>query len=236
MWGQADFDGEKYTLGGIIPTRVGTSLQLDAGVLLKKDHPHACGDKFATSLMLLIKSGSSPRVWGQDFFFGRLRTFRRIIPTRVGTSYRAERTGNSGGDHPHACGDKLCTINGTGKHTGSSPRVWGQEREDNRNSVTAGIIPTRVGTRNITALAGITVRDHPHACGDKKQYGRKPLKRAGSSPRVWGQDGKKCFYRHSPRIIPTRVGTSKSSAQRFLYPWDHPHACGDKMSRLKSPR
>ena len=28
-----------------------------------------------------------------------------------------------------------------------------------------------------------------------------------------------------------RVGTSKSSTQRFPCLWDHPHACGDKLKK-----
>ena len=52
------------------------------------------------------------------------------------------------------------------------------------------------------------MRDHPHACGDKLNIYNNHLRRAGSSPRVWGQ------VKHIPHkirfvgIIPTRVGTS----------------------------
>ena len=45
---------------------------------------------------------------------------------------------------------------------------------------------------------------------------------------MWGQVKAEQEKEVSQGIIPTRVGTSKSSVQHFRCPWDHPHACGDK--------
>ena len=62
----------------------------------------------------------------------------------------------------------------------------------------------------------------------------------GSSPRVWGQaldyiSGVACA-----RIIPTRVGTSVFKCACYKISQDHPHACGDKVSKIRylkpSPR
>ena len=54
--------------------------------------------------------GSSPRVWGQDFFDVSFNASYRIIPTRMGT--RTATQGNFAGawDHPHAYGDKFFSI------------------------------------------------------------------------------------------------------------------------------
>ena len=49
----------------IIPTRVGTSLSVRFFKDRKRDHPHACGDKFNKEIERQIAEGSSPRVWGQ---------------------------------------------------------------------------------------------------------------------------------------------------------------------------
>ena len=64
VWGQGRFapDGVSYT--GIIPTRVGTSISAGRTARLKRDHPHACGDK-SKQLTRKAEEGSSPRVWGQ---------------------------------------------------------------------------------------------------------------------------------------------------------------------------
>ena len=72
-------------------------------------------------------SGSSPRVWGQEERRVHKRSQARIIPTRVGTSFRHLYSGNIAQDHPHACGDKKLLPKQIKGGTGSSPRVWGQE-------------------------------------------------------------------------------------------------------------
>ena len=65
VWGQGRFYSCWVCIGGIIPTRVGTSLSVKASSQISKDHPHACGDKYAQYSIASLKAGSSPRVWGQ---------------------------------------------------------------------------------------------------------------------------------------------------------------------------
>ena len=72
-----------------------------------KDHPHACGDKPTLFAASNDKGGSSPRVWGQDKRAWNNYTYRRIIPTRVGTRKKKQKKSQSTTDHPHACGDKI---------------------------------------------------------------------------------------------------------------------------------
>ena len=69
----------------IIPTRVGTSRIQLRHFQLRKDHPHACGDKHPSPRKNLVLLGSSPRVWGQDLVRPRAQGHNGIIPTRVGT-------------------------------------------------------------------------------------------------------------------------------------------------------
>ena len=52
--------------GRIIPTRMGTSEVSAEYLSIKKDHPHAYGDKRIKKILKGIAKGSSPRVWGQD--------------------------------------------------------------------------------------------------------------------------------------------------------------------------
>ncbi len=111
---------------------------------------------------------------------------------------------------------------------GSSPRVWGQEHISLMCLLMQGIIPTRVGTRATSDLTSSSVGDHPHACGDKIWALFLAFSYLGSSPRVWGQvtQGAAVFFRDG--IIPTRVGTRRTSRLMQDVCWDHPHACGDK--------
>ena len=86
VWGQAESCTAALYSARIIPTRVGTSHSRFLSLQLRKDHPHACGDKKGVLLGYLQVPGSSPRVWGQVGSRPSGRKGVRIIPTRVGTS------------------------------------------------------------------------------------------------------------------------------------------------------
>ena len=90
----------------IIPTRMGTR---------ENSHPNP-----------LFLSGSSPRVWGQEFITVRIGKLKRIIPTRMGTSALINDCFLLVEDHPHAYGDKDRRSPKAVMKVGSSPRVWGQ--------------------------------------------------------------------------------------------------------------
>ena len=212
MWGQEYRRGVKVTDKGIIPTRVGTRTLFENKASWNKDHPHACGDKVSVPTVFLAERGSSPRVWGQDYFTHGWSIYWRIIPTRVGTSCCVRVRYAQLRDHPHACGDKIVFRSFAPLVSGSSPRVWGQVFVGNFYLSNAGIIPTRVGTSSAMRFIKAERKDHPHACGDKVTIFSMKLDTPGSSPRVWGQEGgDKYGHKHN---------------------WDHPHACGDKLQPL----
>ena len=64
----------------------------------------------------------------------------------MGTRTGIEGRRNAATDHPHAYGDKDTYGYNPDRHIGSSPRVWGQVAVEEGTVVTAGIIPTRMGT------------------------------------------------------------------------------------------
>ena len=148
--------------------RVGTSPFHLVFVFIMEDHPHACGDKVHCICDAVIAQGSSPCVWGQDRFFTDLSDSLRIIPMRVGTSPRLHHGQCALQDHPHACGDKLQVKCHASYRQGSSPCVWGQACVLVDKDFFQRIIPMRVGTSRMLSVAFFQVRDHPHACGDKK--------------------------------------------------------------------
>ncbi len=228
VWGQVLDEVNELPLTGIIPTRVGTRTCCLCLYRYLQDHPHACGDKNSGILPSPSEQGSSPRVWGQGVACKAVITAVGIIPTRVGTSVSRLCWASAGKDHPHACGDKHCPKMRAEVARGSSPRVWGQVAGQLARVVSAGIIPTRVGTRVFTHTNFFACKDHPHACGDK-QYRLLPTMRfLGSSPRVWGQAFFGSLFSALCGIIPTRVGTSCRHIVRVYAHRDHPHACGDK--------
>ena len=89
----------------------------------------------------------------------------------------------------------------------------------------------RVGTRKLLATSTIIPRDHPHACGDKKNQYYDTQKKVGSSPCVWGQVRSIRYLPDSVGIIPMRVGTRSANEYMETVTRDHPHACGDKAGR-----
>ena len=167
MWGQVNYKFMLCLPYRIIPTRVGTRTYYKRQRYKPWDHPHACGDKQPADIPLLCLSGSSPRVWGQDRWAVGYTLTPRIIPTRVGTRTCYSSCNTNSWDHPHACGDKISTLSWHLTYPGSSPRVWGQELFSYRCWSQQRIIPTRVGTRQNGVEGFDSVKDHPHACGDK---------------------------------------------------------------------
>ena len=65
----------------------------------------------------------------------------------------------------------------------------------------------RVGTRIVFYVRYKTIRDHPHACGDKDYKSALTYPATGSSPCVWGQAVSDIVTVPFSRIIPMRVGT-----------------------------
>ena len=86
--------------------------------------------------------------------------------------------------------------------------MWGQVATPDANTIRSRIIPTRVGTSDITSCPDVITGDHPHACGDKVAVFLRIVYKQGSSPRVWGQEEVKMLIETEIGIIPTRVGLS----------------------------
>ena len=129
----------------------------------------------------------------------------------MGTSTFSKNTGRCLQDHPHAYGDKLIPLLQSIIKLGSSPRVWGQDLRSCNTAVFDGIIPTRMGTRSLFHSSPFSIRDHPHAYGDKLNFSPRLLIGIGSSPRVWGQVWHKQRAVYQRGIIPTRMGTRISA-------------------------
>ena len=112
-----------------------------------EDHPHAYGDK--------------------NVILHSIQNIKRIIPTRMGTSYHRFAFKMATPDHPHAYGDKFDVPMSPAMYSGSSPRVWGQAKAIAASAMLVGIIPTRMGTSCPYPDKIIIFWDHPHAYGDK---------------------------------------------------------------------
>ena len=85
VWGQENINLDTENVQRIIPMRVGTSKAYKMPLILKRDHPHACGDKTLGKATDTYQKGSSPCVWGQVLNSAKQQPPIGIIPMRVGT-------------------------------------------------------------------------------------------------------------------------------------------------------
>ena len=169
VWGQAQYCFAVAHGHRIIPMRVGTRTLTCTDLQLMRDHPHACGDKSLRIFPAKLRRGSSPCVWGQVTSVKLPCGVSRIIPMRVGTSTYPFCYLKVHKDHPHACGDKVSGSPESCTAAGSSPCVWGQAARNTFAFKPFRIIPMRVGTSAVLPARRGLIRDHPHACGDKRR-------------------------------------------------------------------
>ena len=110
---------------------------------------------------------------------------------------------------------------------GSSPRVWGYLPSNPLHKGNGRVVPARVGI-SLIVLGLNPYRDRrPRAGGDISDPGKMCRNTEGSSPRVWGYlQGSR--GRLSPdRVVPARVGISRSGANVADRAESRPRACGD---------
>ena len=128
-----------------IPTRVGNTSTPALPKLRNSVHPHACGEHLHLCGHHVLRSGSSPRVWGTLVLNENETQDYRFIPTRVGNTGYPRPAGRGWPVHPHACGEHFQGILLQSSSTGSSPRVWGTQSPSATQRRRTRFIPTRVG-------------------------------------------------------------------------------------------
>ena len=91
------------------------------------EHPHACGGNKNLTRQNAYDIGTSPRVWGKLPSLHPHERRPRNIPTRVGETQTAARSGRTAAEHPHACGGNGAYGGAGTSQNGTSPRVWGKQ-------------------------------------------------------------------------------------------------------------
>jgi len=166
VWGNRGAKMPMLKVTRAIPTRVGKSAIGLGATNNVTGHPHACGEILIGCNLPAAEIGPSPRVWGNQVEQVALGVLLRAIPTRVGKSL--QRRGGDATDtgHPHACGEIAAMNLAASIVVGPSPRVWGNQRADDRGTVPARAIPTRVGKSGQAVPWLAPWPGHPHACGE----------------------------------------------------------------------
>ena len=125
VWGTHGTMHRRFANSRFIPTRVGNTFPDRRAGNLPPVHPHACGEHSSGTTCNGIARGSSPRVWGTQFYLQAWHWLIRFIPTRVGNTWKSPNGGWDVTVHPHACGEHISRTILAGVNSGSSPRVWG---------------------------------------------------------------------------------------------------------------
>ncbi len=195
VWGTRPTLEHVGELFRFIPTCVGNTHGQDYLIKAQSVHPHVCGEHLTACLLLIIVSGSSPRVWGTLLVPPVLKGPARFIPTCVGNTMRRVPTIQVHPVHPHVCGEHMDKHELREMLRGSSPRVWGTRPENPGTPSQSRFIPTCVGntTKNLTGKAREAV--HPHVCGEHMDSRCSSSALRGSSPRVWGTPTLSLFSR-----------------------------------------
>ena len=176
-------------MGRFIPTRVGNTYWLTAGIARKAVHPHASGEHINETDEHQAIGGSSPREWGTPPCCSTALGLRRFIPTRVGNTIDCDAGNIIRAVHPHASGEhKRLQIPAIHKD-GSSPREWGTPDNDPVATIYNRFIPTRVGNTSFRFIMFYVLQVHPHASGEHVCPAPITLNMPGSSPREWGTLG-----------------------------------------------
>ena len=256
VWGTPPSGPVNVNVKGLIPTGVGNTSSGVGNCRCPGAHPHGRGEHGTSSTYSPLESGSSPRVWGTrpTFFwdvptmgssprvwgthrgFYRFGRYRGLILTGVGNTTRGSSNRSPDSAHPHGCGEHLSCSTVENFHLGSSPRVWGTRIAFDDGDVLPRLIPTGVGNTTGPTCPRLSFPAHPHGCGEHEGYNQRPLRSAGSSPRVWGTPTFQRVDRVHVGLIPTGVGNTSSFSTRPCCQSAHPHGCGEHNTVVSTVR
>ena len=91
--------------------------------------------------------------------------------------------------------------------------------------------PLRIrGKSTALVFAAPTAEDHPRACGEKPTSISARTANMGSPPRMRGKASLYLILNCTLRITPAHAGKRYAGPPRVPRPWDHPRACGEKIT------
>ena len=133
---------------GIIPACAGNRAGRRHALGTCWDHPRVCGEQLIITELLMLFSGSSPRVRGTVPQTLRIGCLNGIIPACAGNSSMSSCMRDASRDHPRVCGEQWYCLMVFGLAPGSSPRVRGTGTTCLCKLDSLGIIPACAGNRS----------------------------------------------------------------------------------------
>ena len=197
-----------------------------------RDHPRGCGEHPTDVTRGGIVQGSSPRMRGALVVMREIVLEIRIIPADAGSTYNPRACSAAPGDHPRGCGEHSCqasSLNGSG---GSSPRMRGAPKGDERSGEPPGIIPADAGSTRSHPIRHRHSQDHPRGCGEHPHHAFHLRQIGGSSPRMRGALWSPCCLAGPRGIIPADAGSTVMGRPWMKVIRDHPRGCGEHTPRF----
>ena len=179
--------------------------------------------------------GSSPRMRGAHRQPWQGCDRPGIIPADAGSTRKSRIIPLCRQDHPRGCGKHgalrtiLCAV------VGSSPRMRGAQRPEQRDKHNQRIIPADAGS---TIRVNIYLRpwmDHPRGCGEHETAWLGFVDHLGSSPRMRGAHDFLSPDGEFLRIIPADAGSTGGRGCSGGLSRDHPRGCGEHFGPTALP-
>ena len=153
----------------IIPANTGRIQRKGLGWFCGWDHPREYGENEYYTRNNIHGVGSSPRIRGEFESVWADCVFHGIIPANTGRMTHPTRFPLHRGDHPREYGENGNADSPARVYYGSSPRIRGEYRVEQRKHVSVGIIPANTG-RIISIPPDVQpFADHPREYGENVQ-------------------------------------------------------------------
>ena len=115
-----------FGLPGITPAHAGKTSFCFGQRLVVEDHPRACGENKPGGRLFGVGVGSPPRMRGKQVHEDSLVKLAGITPAHAGKTLSAAVAPRRDWDHPRACGENPCCMDGASRQKGSPPRMRGK--------------------------------------------------------------------------------------------------------------
>ena len=152
-----------------------------------RDHPRLCGEKPASSSLVMFQPGSPPPMRGKDAAGAFRAAAPGITPAYAGKRHTQRKILPDTWDHPRLCGEKKDTRRRKWRQSGSPPPMRGKAQNGSKRRRVHRITPAYAGKSFDHSASFSSVRDHPRLCGEKFRIVVSTAFRSGSPPPMRGK-------------------------------------------------
>ena len=138
---------KNHATGGITPAYAGKSCNRFRTSGSGGDHPRLCGEKPASSSLVMFQPGSPPPMRGKDNRTHDTERSIRITPAYAGKRHRRRTNVQQDQDHPRLCGEKEQRAARISETLGSPPPMRGKGASWKCLIDCKGITPAYAGKR-----------------------------------------------------------------------------------------